>query len=256
MSRAAAAIGGVLPRGIRDAVFQILLFAMAELTYETVRGIADGRASMAFANARAIIDLEKSLGTWFEPGLQAAVLDIRWLVDMANFAYMNTHFAVTAGFLVWLYLRRNESFYFVRNMFLVAMALACVIYALFPVAPPRMFPGEGFVDTINAYSSVNHESALVATFVNPYAAVPSMHMCFALLVAIPAVALVRHPGLRAAWALYPVMVFAVIVMTANHFWVDAAAGAVVAVSAGLVASHVLARAQPLRWAWPAREAIT
>ena len=83
------------------------------------------------------------------------------MIDFANFMYMNSHFVLTTGFLVWLYLRRNDSFYFVRNMFMVAMGLALVGYALFPTAPPRLFPEYGFVDTINDFSSVNHDSALV-----------------------------------------------------------------------------------------------
>ena len=90
--------------------------------------------------------------------------------------YMNSHFVVTTAFLVWLYLFRNQNFYFVRNMFMVAMALALVGYALVPTAPPRLFPQEGFVDTITDYAQVNHDSGLVKLFINPYAAIPSMHV--------------------------------------------------------------------------------
>ena len=65
---------------------------------------------------------------------------------------MNSHFVITTAFLAWLYLFRNEHFYFVRNMFMVAMGLALVGYALFPTAPPRLFPGEGFTDTIAVFT--------------------------------------------------------------------------------------------------------
>ncbi len=101
------------------------------------------------------MDLERSIGRFFEPGFQQALLEhTPWLIDFANFMYLNSHFVITTGFLAWLYLFRNEHFYFVRNMFLVAMGLALVGYALYPTAPPRLFPSEGFTDTIAAFTGV------------------------------------------------------------------------------------------------------
>lgn len=247
--RVLAAVERLLPRGWGDAVRQVGLFVLADLCYETVRGIAEGKASAAFANAGLLVDWERATGTFFEPGLQAALLSERWLIDGANWAYMNSHFVVTTSFLVWLYLFRNPAFYFVRNMFLVAMALALAGYALFPTAPPRLLPEWGFTDTITAYSQLNHDSALVKVFVNPYAAVPSMHIAFALMIALPAAMVVRRRALRAAWLAYPVLVLFVVVVTANHFWLDAAAGAAVAGLAALAAHRVLGRARPAAWSW-------
>lgn len=238
-----------LPQGIADAGRQLGLFVLADLCYETVRGAADGQRVEAFANAATVIEWERATGTYFEPALQAALLDHRWLIDVANFAYMNSHFVVTAGFLVWLYLYRNESFYFVRNMFMVAMALALVGYALVPTAPPRLLPSEGFVDTLTAYAEVNHDSALVQMFVNPYAAIPSMHVAFSLMIGVPGALIARHRASRAFWCAYPLMVLFVVVVTANHFWLDAAAGALVAGLSALFAAQVLARARPEAWAW-------
>jgi hypothetical protein len=243
------AIGGWLPQGYGDAGRQLGLFVLADLCYETVRGLADGQRAEAFTNAAAVIDAERATGTFFEPGLQSALLDHRWLIDAANFAYMNTHFVITTAFLVWLYIYRNPTFYFVRNMFLVAMALALVGYALVPTAPPRLIPGEGFVDTITAYSEVNHDSALVKLFVNPYAAIPSMHIAFALMISVPGVLIARRAMTRAFWCLYPLFVLFVVVVTANHFWLDAAAGALVAAFAALAATQVLARVRPASWSW-------
>jgi hypothetical protein len=245
----AATIGRRLPRGWPDVFAQLGLFMLADLCYETVRGLAEGRAGLAFTNAERIIDAERATGTFFEPGLQGAILDHQWLVDGANWAYMNTHFVITTGFLVWLYLFRNEAFYFVRNVFMVAMALALVGYTLFPTAPPRLLPGEGFVDTITAHAGVGHNSALVELFVNPYAAVPSMHIAFALMIGVTGVLICRNLVLRALWAFYPLLVFFVIIVTANHFWLDAAAGALVAATAAVVAHNVLARVRPGVWAW-------
>lgn len=249
MSRALAAVGRRLPQGWGDALRQIGLFVLADLCYETVRGLAEGKASAAFANANLLVDWERATGTFFEPGLQQSLLSERWLIDAANWAYMNSHFVVTTSFLVWLYVFRNSAYYFVRNMFLVAMGLALVGYTLFPTAPPRLLPEEGFVDTITAYSQLNHDSALVKIFVNPYAAVPSMHIAFALMIALPAARVVRRRALRLAWLLYPLLVLFVVVVTANHFWLDAAAGAAVAALSAVCAQRILARARPAIWSW-------
>jgi membrane-associated phospholipid phosphatase len=240
-------VGSWLPHGYGDAGRQLGLFVLAELCYELVRGLADGERVQAMVNGQHVINLEKSLGTYFEPGFQALFLDHRWVIEIANFMYMNSHFVVTTTFLVWLYIFRNRHFYFVRNMFMVAMALALVGYALVPTAPPRMF--EGFTDTITDFAQVNHDSALVKVFINPYAAIPSMHCAFALMIGVTGVLISRHTVTKIAWGLYPLLVFWVVVVTANHFWIDAAAGALVAILAALAARQVLARVRPAVWSF-------
>jgi hypothetical protein len=242
-------IGRWLPQGYGDAGRQLGLFVLAELSYETVRGIADGERAQAFVNGANVISLEKSMHTFFEPDLQSFFMHPRWLIDFANFMYMNSHFVVTTAFLVWLYLFRNQNFYFVRNMFMVAMGLAIIGYALLPTAPPRLFPQEGFVDTITQYAQVNHDSGLVKLFINPYAAIPSMHVAFSTMIGVAGALIARHTITRALWCAYPVLVFWVVVVTANHFWVDGAAGLLVAVLSALTARQVLARVRPAVWSW-------
>lgn len=239
-------INGWLPHGPGDVFLQLGLFVLADLCYETVRGIAEGQKSEAFANGQAVIDIEKATGTFFEADLQASLLNNAWVIDFANFMYMNSHFVLTSGFLVWLYLRRNDSFYFVRNMFMVAMALALVGYTLLPTAPPRFFESLGFVDTLDQVS-VNHDSALVQMFVNPYAAIPSMHCAFALMIGITGATLSRHLASRMFWAVYPLLVLFVVIVTGNHFWLDGAIGWMVAGAAALAALQI-ARLRP-SWAW-------
>jgi hypothetical protein len=243
-------ISGWLPKGLVDAGCQFLLFFLAYNAYQVVRGITDGGREVAYANAERLIDLERSLGTFFEPGFQQALLDnASWLVDLANFMYLNSHFVITTGFLAWLYLFRNDHFYFVRNMFMVAMAVALAGYALFPTAPPRLFPGEGFTDTIAVFTGVTQDSETASLLVNQYAAVPSMHIAFSLMIAVPAAALSRHVLARSLWSAYPLLVFFVIVATGNHYWLDAAAGAAVACLA-VLGARALARLRPAVWAWP------
>jgi hypothetical protein len=241
-------LGGRLPRGWGDLLRQFALFLVVYQGYQLVRGIADGRQAVAMANGLHVIHLERSLGAFFEPGFQQAFISHQWLIEAANWMYFNSHFVVTISFLAWLYLFRNENFNFVRNLFMVAMVLALMGYTLFPTAPPRMFPGAGFTDTIHVFTNMNQDSSFASVLVNPYAAVPSMHIAFSLMIAIPAMNLVRSVWARALWSGYPLVVFFVIVVTANHFWFDAAAGAAVACLAAVTA-HQLARLRPDAWSW-------
>jgi membrane-associated phospholipid phosphatase len=249
MSRAFAVVGSKLPQGWVDLGRQIGLLVVVDIAYETVRGVADGQHSTAFAHGQALIDLERSTQTFFEPSLQSFFLGASWMVDFANQIYMNSQFAVVLGFFFWLYFFRNESFYFVRNMFAVSMGLALIGYTLYPTAPPRLFPQYGFIDTINDFSNVNHDSALVKVFINPYAAVPSMHCAFALMVGVTASRLSRHWYTKILWALWPALVTWVVIVTGNHYWVDAALGALVAGVSALVAQRLLARARPEAWSF-------
>jgi membrane-associated phospholipid phosphatase len=96
---------------------------------------------------------------------------------------------------------------------------------------------------------VNHDSGRVKIFVNPYAAIPSMHCAFALMIGISGAMISRHTVTRAFWCVYPLIVIFVVVVTANHYWVDAAAGALVAALAALTAREVLARFRPAVWSF-------
>ena len=147
-SRAMRALRGraneLLPKGWLDAGFQFLLFFLAYNGYQVVRGITDSGSVAAYVNAERIIGLEKSLGVFFEPTVQHTVIaHTPWLVDFANFMYLNSHFVITTGFLAWLYLFRNEHFYFVRNMFMVAMGLALVGYTALPDRAAAALPRGG-----------------------------------------------------------------------------------------------------------------
>jgi membrane-associated phospholipid phosphatase len=249
MSRAFAEVTAKLPKGWGDLGRQIGLVLIVDLAYETVRGIADGQKAVAFAHGQQVIDAERATGTFFEPSLQAFLLPVDWLIDFANQIYMNSQFAVVLGFFVWLYFFRNESFYFVRNMFAVSMGLALIGYTLYPTAPPRLFPEYGFVDTINDFSSVNHDSALAKLFINPYAAVPSMHCAFALMIGASGFQLVRTRVMKVLFVVWPLLVAWVVLVTGNHYWIDIVLGWAVAVAAALIAKELLARARPEAWSW-------
>ena len=247
--RPLSAIGSRLPRGWADLLLQLALFFGVYQGYQVVRGLSEGKSALAFDNAERIIDVERALGTYFEASLQSSLLDNEWVIDFANWMYVNSHFVITTSFLAWLYLFRNEHFYFVRNMFMVAMLLALTGYLLFPTAPPRLMPQEGFIDTIASFTAIEQDNKAVSLLVNKYAAVPSMHIGFASMIAIPGILLVRNRIGKLAWGLYPLLVLFVIVVTGNHFWLDAAAGAAVAAIAAAIAHRLLAPVRPGHWAF-------
>jgi len=244
----------LLPHGWVDAARQVLLFAGAYFAYELVRGTIDTKAATAVWNATKIINLEHSLHVFVEPSVQAWASSRSVIIHLAVWMYLNAHFAVTLGALLYLYLARNASFYFVRNMFMVAMALALVGYTVYPTAPPRLMPEWGFTDSVAALTNVRVENAGVSALLNLYAAVPSMHVCFALMVGWPLARLVRPRPLKVAWALYPFLVTFVVVATGNHYLLDAALGGFTAGVSALVAQQLLARARPKVWSFGAPKA--
>ena len=237
----------LLPNGRLDVARQLLLFAGAYYLYRIVRGIVDGQVASSFAHARGVVNLERGMHLFFEPSLQAWTTGQTWLIHAADFWYVNAHFLITVAFLVWLYFSRNDAFYFVRNMFMVAMGLALVGYLVFPTAPPRFMPEWGFTDTVSDWvgqSASNTASVLY----NPFAAMPSMHVAFALMVGVSGVKLVKWRALKLFWTIYPLIVTFVVIVTANHFWLDAAAGAAVAAVSAYTATAI-ARARPDAWAF-------
>jgi uncharacterized membrane protein YbhN (UPF0104 family) len=231
-------IGRALPRGWSDLGVQLALFALLQLAYELSRVFTTGDRAIAIGHARDIVSAERSLGMFHELDVQHFAASAPGFVQgVANWTYFNCQFTISFAFVLWVYLRRNESFPVVRNVLFTANALGLVGYMLYPAAPPRMLPDLGFVDTLNQ-TAVNHNSGVIASLSNPYAAMPSLHTAYALIVGASAVWLVRRPALRAPWALYPALVVFSIVATANHFFLDAIAGAGVAVAAALLVAAV------------------
>jgi membrane-associated phospholipid phosphatase len=239
----------LLPNGPLDLIRQIVLFCGAYWLYRIVRGLVDGRSGEAFANAREVISIERALGLFVEPGVHAWASAHAVVIDFASWMYLNSHFAVTTVTLAWLYLRRNERFYFVRNMFMVAMGIALVGYVLVPTAPPRLMPEWGFSDSVAAFTGVDHDTGSAGVLFNPFAAIPSMHVAFALMLGLTMAQVVRRRWARVLWWCYAPVVTFVVVATANHWWIDAALGAATAALSAAAAQALLARARPHAWAW-------
>jgi len=225
------ASGRLLPKGWLDFLLQLGLFALVDILYEISRTFARGDLAEAFVHARNVVSVEKTLGIFTEMDVQHWAISKPWVLDVANLIYFHAHFAVTTLFMFWLYLRRNDHYYFVRNIVFSAMAIALIGYFLYPTAPPRMLTDLGFTDTLEKWSSLNHDSGLVAALSNPFAAVPSVHTCFSLIIGVSCFFLVRRKALRITWLFYPCLIVFSIVATANHFWLDAILGALLAATA-------------------------
>jgi hypothetical protein len=206
--------------------------------YELARGLVVGNTAEAERHARELVALERSLHVFGEANVQHAAHALPGLIGVLGTAYLTLHLTITVAVLLWLHQRRPAEFAFVRTTLLVASGLALVGFLLFPTAPPRL-AGIGIADTVS-HGAVSLNHGLVSSLYNPYAAVPSMHIGYALVIGACLVRYGRAPLLRALGALYAPAILLVVVATGNHFFVDAAAGALV-VGLGAAAAVALIR---------------
>ncbi len=210
--------------------------------YELARGLVVGDARDADRHAHRVVALERWLHLLLEANVQHAARALPGLTSLLGAAYLTFHLVVTVAVLLWLHRQRPAAFPFVRTTLLLASALALVGFLAFPTAPPRL-AGIGIADTVsNGHVDLN--KGLVSSLYNPYAAVPSMHIGYALIVAASLLLQARRPLVRALAALYPPFMLLVVVATGNHFFFDAVAGALVAVVAAAAAIPLTRRAAP------------
>ncbi|MSO47519.1 MAG: phosphatase PAP2 family protein [Thermoleophilia bacterium] len=230
--------GRHLPRGWRDFWLQFAIFWSFYVAYEGSRTLAQSDRYVAMRNALDVLRAQQLLGIDWERGVQVWAINAPSVVmTIANWTYFNCQFTITYALLLFIYFRRNHAFYFIRNALLSTSLAALLGYILLPTAPPRMMGGLGFIDTLQQ-TAVNHNSGLIQWFANPYAAMPSLHTAYAVIIGCAGVLVFSHPLLRAIWALYPGLVVFSIIATANHWFLDAAVGAFVALFALLFAFAV------------------
>jgi hypothetical protein len=183
----------------------------------------------AAANAELIVSLERRLGIHVEPELQAALLPRRRLVAVLNVAYATLNVGLTVGWLLRLFHLRNAEFHRLRRAAVLATLGAQPVFLLFPVAPPRTL--DHFVDTIADVSGFDLDSGLIAKLYDPIAAMPSIHVAYAV---VTAAGIAETSGSAVARTLapaYPPLVALVVFATANHYVLDAVAGATLGLGA-------------------------
>jgi membrane-associated phospholipid phosphatase len=202
------------------------LFAAAWAIYDLARWVAAGEMGPATANAHWVIDLERSAGFAVEHSVQQA-LDAGTLVWLLSNIYLAAQLLVVPGSLIYLYRRSPAIYRRLRDTILATWMLAVPIYALFPVAPPRL-AGIGMADTVSDQAGValtGHSTV----FYNPLAAVPSLHCGFAFAIGIALAAAARRPWTKALALAWGPIVSLAVVATGNHYLFDIAAGLLVSV---------------------------
>jgi hypothetical protein len=220
------------------AAKQIGVFVLAYLLYSAARWLTVGDLDSARTHAHWILDLEDNLGVAWEASVQQA-LGGTWILWLLNHLYLAAQLVVVPGALIFTYVRSRGVYERLRNTILATWLISIPVYALFPVAPPRL-AGMGLVDTITTQTGFAMDSKLTTSFYNELAAVPSLHVGFAVAVSIAVAAAVRSPVLKALAMLWGPAIGLAVVATGNHFVFDIAAG-LVASAAGYVAGRLIAR---------------
>jgi len=237
------------------------LVGIAFLLYFGVRGAVVDRPEVAYWHARDVIDAQRWLGIFWEDSLNDWAAGHKLVAQAMNLVYFYLHFPLIIAFGIWLYFFRRPRYTLTRDAFLASGAIALVIYWLYPVAPPRELPElasqfdptapayiNGFLDTMQEYLGYAYDTQSTRTFVKPYAAMPSLHFGWDLLLGIGIIR--AFWGQRWLWVMAPIGVAMPILqlfsitLTANHFFLDALAGGIVAIAGVGLALAVE------RWAYP------
>ncbi|WP_435057081.1 phosphatase PAP2 family protein [Streptomyces sp. bgisy060] len=205
---------------------ELLLVGTLFLVYKLGRLFANGHETRAFRNADRVWDAERAIHLPGEGTIQQLLLHGEPLIRAANAYYAAVHFPATIAFLGWLYWRRPAHYLWSRRILALVTAAALALHLLVPLAPPRMLTASGLMDTARVYGpSVYGATPEADSMANQFAAMPSLHFGWALMVAIGLIATTRSRW-RALWLLHPLLTLFVIVGTANHYWLDAIAAAV------------------------------
>jgi hypothetical protein len=245
-------------RRLRDGRYlywwvEILFVIVFYVVYSTIRNLHHGNPDEAFRHARELISLQRDLGINHEQAIQDWALGWRPLIIAANYFYGSLHFIVTGGVMIYLYRKWSDDYPLWRNTLAVGTGLALIGFALFPLMPPRLLDGfcnshpslschYGFVDTLAKDPSFwSFNSGAVSKISNQFAAMPSVHCAWALWCACALVPRLSHWWAKALAAIYPVTTVTVIVLTANHYFLDAPAG-FLALGIGYLAARAFTRA--------------
>jgi hypothetical protein len=227
----------------RIGLLELAVVVISFLIYFAIRGMVVGRAGEAMVRGFNVISLEQDLGIYRELTMQSWIIDHYWLIKAMNWIYFWGHMPLIVVFAVWLYIWHRPTYILVRNAFLASGAIGVIIYWAFPVAPPRLIPFAGFVDTMAVFDRVGYNAQETKAFVNEYAAIPSLHFGWSMLLGLAIFWVTKNPVLKVFGLVWPVAMFFAVVMTGNHFIVDTILGAIVSF-AGLGIAWLIQRYGP------------
>jgi hypothetical protein len=206
--------------------FEVLLIGFSYWLYSQIRNAVPEQKGIALRHARSIWSFEGSLGLAIEHGVNHAVNSVTWVIVGMNYYYATLHFIITISVLVWLYVFHPDRYGPPRLVLFMTTWLALVGFWAYPLAPPRLMNGAGFIDTVQTHHTWGSMSqGSLAHVSNQYAAMPSMHIGWSLWCGITVATLAKPLWMRIIALLYPVFTLSVIISTGNHFWMDAVGGA-------------------------------
>ena len=219
--------GKTLPR-LRfwyEVVYIGLFYGLYWLVRNAHGSARDARVQ-AFTNAKRVIRVERWFGIWHEESIQEPFLHSKFFIQFLNTWYGVAHFIVTIGALVWCFRARPERYRGARNGLAFITALALIGFAFFPLMPPRLLPTSyGFVDTLKVFGGPwSFDSGPVAKASNQYAAMPSLHFGWASWCAATLWPWATTHARKALLVFYPLLTLFAIVVTANHYSLDALGG--------------------------------
>ncbi|MGI9594621.1 MAG: phosphatase PAP2 family protein [Acidimicrobiales bacterium] len=206
-----------------ELVRQVGFVVGAALLYFVVRGLTQGDVDAAVRNGHEVLAFEAQLGIDLEAWAQGLVVGHQWLVDGANSVYIWGHWPVITVTLLWLHRNRRADFLLMRNAMFISGAIGLVIFATYAVAPPRLLDGAGLLDTVTQHSNA-YRILQPPALVNKYAAVPSLHVGWNLLVGIFLYRASRLATVRAFAVASPILMAIAVVVTANHYIIDGILG--------------------------------
>ncbi|MFQ5557631.1 MAG: phosphatase PAP2 family protein [Acidimicrobiales bacterium] len=199
---------------------ELLVVFVGFVAYRGVRAMVKDEFSEAFTNAHKVIDWERAIGIFTEVDLQSGVIQADAAIWALNRYYFFAHFLGAAVLLVWLYMRHAHCYGRVRRVMVITTFTSLALHVAFPLAPPRWFPEFGFVDTLQTYGPRIYDSSTVTSTANQIAAMPSLHVGWAVIIAW-AVVMVASSRWRWLIVIHPLVMTAAVVLTANHWWLDA-----------------------------------
>jgi hypothetical protein len=222
---------------------EILAILGFYLVYSAIRDVSGSHQQRALANARHIISLERHLAIFHEVTIQRWALHFTPLIITANYMYGSLHFVVTIGVAVWLFRSYSDDYPRYRNTLAITTALALIGFTIFPLMPPRLLLHDGglhigFVDTLERYKTIwSFDSGPAAKVSNQYAAMPSVHIAWSTWCALALVPRMKTLPRKILAASYPVITLVVIVITANHYFIDAVGGLLILTIGWVVANR-------------------
>ncbi len=233
------------PNGLKDnprrLIVEIVILGCLYAIYTFARNINESGIDQAYENAKLIIRCEEFFSIYHEQTIHQFFLNHDWVLIASNYFYGSLHFIATIFALVWVFVKDPKRYSLVRNTIVISTLIALAGFILFPLMPPRLLPESyGFIDSLDKYPTFwSFNSDEFATISNQYAAMPSVHIIWASWVAFAMYPYIKNRFLKVLVILYPLTTFFVIIVTSNHYFLDAVAGLVILLISFLASRKIM-----------------